>query len=690
METSSGETSAGRGALRVPSGILARGMARLAQARGRLFPLAPVMLGAGIAVYFGLRWEPPLLALWGALGAGALGLLAARGLGYALAPLGYALALLALGFGWAGLRAHQVGGPVLDFRYYGAIEGRVVGIDRSASDAVRVTLDRVALDRVPPERVPRRVRVSLHGDQGWTRLEPGMVAILTGHLARPGGPVEPGGFDFRRHAWFLKLGAVGYTRSPVLMLEPPEPGLSVLALRMALADRVRAGLPGQPGAFAAAVLTGDRSGVNREVLTDLRHSNLAHLLAISGLHMGLLAGFVFGALRLGLALWPRAALDWPIKKIAATGALIAAAGYLALSGGNVATERAFVMVGVALVAVLFDRRALSLRGVALAALIVLAGRPETLLSPGFQMSFAATLALVIAFRWLKDREVPLGPRWLRPPLMVLITSAVAGAATAPVAALHFNIFSHYGLIANVAAVPLMGTLVVPAGVLAFLLMPVGLEGAGLWLMGLGTRWILAVADTVSGWEGAVRFVPSAPGWVLPVLAGGALWLALWPGRARLAGALVVLVAAFGWATSERPAVLIAEGGALVGVMAAEGRALSRPRGAGFAARVWLENDGDGAGREAASARWRPDLGRIGNIRILHVAGKTGWKSFSGCTAGDLLVSSVPVPQVPGCRYFDPETLARTGAVALVGDKLEMRTAADAVGNRLWSPQTARP
>ncbi|MWD30278.1 DUF4131 domain-containing protein, partial [Aquicoccus sp. SCR17] len=278
-----------------------------------------------------------------------------------------AAALVALGLALAGARTHQVAGPVLEGRYYGPIQGRIVAIDRSASDALRLTLDRVVLRDRGPERTPRRLRVSLHGgaavraDLPGGRPEPGAVAILTGHLSPPGGPVEPGGFDFRRHAWFLKLGAVGYTRTPVLRWQGPGRGWRPMLhrLRLDLSARIQQALPGRRGAFAAAVLTGDRSGMDRPTLEALRRSNLAHLLAISGLHMGLLAGFVFAALRLAQAAVPRWCDRAPVKKIAALGALLAAAGYLALSGGNVATQRAFVMAAVALGAVLADRRALS-------------------------------------------------------------------------------------------------------------------------------------------------------------------------------------------------------------------------------------------------------------------------------------------------------------------------------------------
>ncbi|MDH5799103.1 MAG: ComEC family competence protein, partial [Paracoccaceae bacterium] len=338
----------------------------LAEQRGHLFLWVPLCLAAGIGWYFAMDQEPSRndwIVLAGALMSG---LLVLALLPEAQRPILMAPLLIALGFALAGQRVHLVAAPVLDFRFYGPIQGRIVAIDRSASGAVRLTLDHVWLARVDPEKTPGRVRVSLHGKQGYITPEPGQVVILTGHLAPPSGPVEPGGFDFQRHAWFQGIGAVGYTRTPVLLWQAADPGpaLFLARLRGKISGAVQAALPGEAGAFAAAIMTGDRSGIGQDTLDHLRASNLSHLLAISGLHMGLLTGFVFGLLRLAMALWPRLALNWPTKKIAALGALAAGAAYLALSGGNVATERAFIMVAVAFGAVLTDRRVLTLRAVA--------------------------------------------------------------------------------------------------------------------------------------------------------------------------------------------------------------------------------------------------------------------------------------------------------------------------------------
>lgn len=673
-----------------PGGLLLR-------QRGHLFPWAPVALACGICLYFSLAVEPAGQAVLGAaLLAVLLAALAIR-LSPAVSPLVWALALVAAGLVLAAARAQTTAAPVLGWRYYGAVEGRVIGIDRSASDALRLTLDRVRLDDVPPDRTPARVRISLHGQQGFIDPAPGMTVITTAHLSPPGGPVEPGGFDFQRHSWFQRLGGIGYTRTPLLDLLPPRPGATpVFTLRMALSDRIRAVLPGDTGAFATAVMTGDRSALTEEITQALRRTNLAHLLAISGLHMGLVAGFVFAALRLAGAAIPHVALNWPVRSIAALAALTAAAGYLALSGGSIATERAFVMAAVALLALVADRRAISLRALAIAALVVLVLRPEALLSPGFQMSFAATTALVAVFAALRGQ----GRGWPKPvtgTLTVVLTSTVAGLATAPVGAAHFNMVSHYGLIANLAAVPLMGLFVMPAGVVALLFMPLGLEPLALVVMGWGLDWILLVARTVEAWPGAVGQVPAPGPWVLPLFAGGGLLVALWQGPGRVAGVVPVLAAAWLWTQAERPQVLIEDAGQIVGILGPEGRALSRPRGAGFVAGIWLENDGSGLDQEKAAALWpaaRPD-GSVappdtGAVPVRHLTGKRA-AAAAGCAPGEVLVLTHDPPGPLPCEVFAPERLRATGAVALRfgPEGMDMTTARAFAGRRLWNDAGVR-
>ena len=666
--------------------------------RGALFPWVPVFFAAGIGCYFSLTWEPSG-GQWQAIVL-AMSLLLALGWWRGeRRRLGITALLLVLaGFSVAGLRAHNVAATVLESRYYGPVEGRIVAVDRSVSDAVRLTLDTVRLHRVPPHRTPERVRIALHGVQGYLIPEPGLTVIATAHLSPPSGPVKPGGFDFRRQAWFQRLGAVGYTRVPVLAFAPHEGrefSLVVYRFRMRVSAAVLDALPAPVGGFAAAITTGDRSGIDQDVLQALRRSNLAHLLAISGLHMGLLTGFVFAALRIGLAGVPGLALRRPVRKYAAFGGLTAGAVYLLLSGGNVATERAFIMVAVMFVAVIVERRAVTLRSVAVAAMIVLALRPEALLGPGFQMSFAATTALVAVYGALNARDWSPArwPRWVRVAGGVTLTSFVAGMATAPIAAAHFNIVPHYGLIANVVSVPLMGAIVIPAAVLAALVAPFGLAPYALWLMKWPILWILGVAQTVSEWPGAVSPVVAPGHSVLPLLAVGGLLVVIVKGHGRWGGLPVLILAGALWVNANRPDILISESGGIVGMMTDKGRSLSKPRGDGFSATSWLENDGDAIDQEKAHARGGfVEIGRSREIffegrKIVHATGnKAAAFALSRCQEAWIVVLNVKADGRNGCLIFDSMRLSETGSLAVTKTENGPRiiTARDVTGNRLWS------
>lgn len=675
--------------MRRPSAILEA----LEAAQGQMFLWVPVFMGMGIALWFALPFEPGRLLYLGAAG---LGLCAVLLRPWGLRPLALALACLVLGFEAAGLRAHRVAAPMLDFRYYGPVQGRIVEIDRSQSDALRLTLDRVVLSDVAPEKTPLRVRVSLH-DQDFMPY-PGQVVLLTAFLSAPDGPVEPEGFDFRRMAFFRQLGAVGYSRAPVVLWSEPERGQQKIdRLRRFLATQMMAAVPSEAGAFATGAMTGDRSGIGLASVAALRDSNLSHLLAISGMNMAFLTGFVFMLLRYGLALLPWVALRVNSKKLAAVVAFAVALFYLLLSGANVATERAFLMVCVMLAAVLLDRRALSLRAVALSAMILLLRQPESLAEPGFQLSFAATIALVAGFAAL-DRAILRQklPPWLIPVFVMLLTSVLAGAATAPFAAAIFHRFTDYGLLANVLTAPAMSMLMA-AGALAALLAPFGAAAPALWLMELAARWILFVAHWVAGLQGAVTPIVQPQYWVLPVIALAGIWLLAWQGWLRWLAVLPMVVAFGAWAFATRPQLLISADGGLVGLMGAQGRALSVAKGDGFVAQNWLQGDGDLSDQKTAAARTGFE-GPAGARRFQI----EGWRGIAlrgkgaealmpkACAEADLVIlpGNIAPPAVTpqGCVLIGREMLAATGAMALTLHPDHLQLTPSRFGRRIWMTQ----
>lgn len=674
---------------------------RLAAARGTLLPWAPVCLSLGIGAYFALPREPAgHMLIAAALAASALLYLALRGAEWFRPP---AMAVF-LGLGGlllADLRAQLVTAPVLSFRYYGPVTGRIVDIDRSFSDQVRLTLDQITLEDTAAARTPERVRIALHGDQMGFRPVPGLKVMLTAHLSPPDGPVAPGGFDFQRLAWFSRLGGVGYTRSPVMVLADADTGLMLAAfrMRMALSAAMQARMEGQAGAFAAALMTGDRSGVTAATNEALRASNLSHMISISGLHMGLLTGFVFALCRYGMALWPALALRFDTRKIAAWIALMAATFYMILAGPDVATRRSYIMAAVMLVAVLSDRRALSLRSIALAALVCLLLEPESLIEPGFQMSFGATAALIVGFEhW--TRIQPHVPTLLRPVAIAVLSSLIAGTATAPIAAAHFNRIAEYGLLANLLAVPVMGIMVMPMGVIALILAPVGLATPALWMMERGCALILLIAEEVAEMEGAVMAVPIPPAALLPLLGLAGVFLLLGRPVWLRGGGLAGLALAFGlWAGAERPVLLISGDGTLVGLMTDGGRVLSKEKGGGFIAKSWLEDDGDTSDQVTSAARpgftgKKGDLSaQLAQREVRIFAGKGGaGRAVGSCVEGSLVILSEDWAGGEGdCLIFDRKALAASGAVAVyAGDgQLRLVSAKTVAGDRLWNRRPAR-
>ena len=315
-------------------------------------------------------------------------------------------------------------------------------------------------------------------------------------VAPPPAPAAPGAFDFQRRAYFIGLGGVGFALGPATVTAKGGGGafdtlaLAVARLRQNISRVVMASIDGPPGTVAAALMTGQRAAIPPSVMDAFRDSGLAHLLAISGLHIGLVAGIIFIALRGVLALVPTLALAHPIKKWAAATAIAGAFAFTVVAGATVPTQRAFLMIGLVLMAVLFDRRGLSMRLVAWAALVILVLSPESLLGASFQLSFAAVIALIAAYEALRERRRYGDDRgatiWQRALLYVggvALTTLIAGSVTAPFAVYHFNRFAAFGLAANLIAVPVTALWIMPWAVAAFLLMPFGLEVFALTPMG---------------------------------------------------------------------------------------------------------------------------------------------------------------------------------------------------------------
>jgi competence protein ComEC len=707
----------GRPAATLPVGRLLEGLraafdlrsAFLAEADARrLFPWLPVCMGAGILL-FDLAAGVP--SPWPAFAAGVALLAAAWRMRTQLAAqvVLTGLAFGFLGFGAMALRTERAAAPALDRAAFAKLAGFVETVDAGPTGG-RMVLVVTGLEASFAIVKPQRLRVTFKGPgpragdhvSGQARLMP------------PPQPAFPGGYDFARDAYFLRLGAVGRWIGPVALAPAPaHPGSSfrlttaVDNARTDMTNRIAQAIGGQAGPLSAALVTGKRGLLEERVNEDLRASGLYHIVSISGLHMVLAAGTFFWLARALLAIMPGVTERRPIKKWAAALAMLGATAYCIFSGSEVATERSLIMTLVLLGAVLFDRPALSMRNLAIAALIVLAREPETMAGPSFQMSFAAVAAMIAAHEWWlsrrRDAREPAGWGGIflrRAGLAVaasLATTLIASFATAPFAAYHFQRLNPYGLIGNALAIPFVSFIVMPAAVAGTLLLPLGLDGPVWRLMGLGSDQVLDVARAVALIEGSVRGVRAFPASHLLVMGAGFVVLVLVRTPLRLAGLAAMALGATAAGRTPAPDVLIDRQGSVAALRGPDGRLQILGRTASrFTVDRWLAADGDlrrgdDAGLRAATACDRSGcVGRLADGAAVALVLQI--EAFEeDCRRARLVITPLAAPAF--CRssadVIDRATLASAASLALhrSGSGF-MRVEARPQG--AWKPWFGRP
>jgi competence protein ComEC len=667
---------------------------------GRISLWLAVAMVAGNALYFSLRAEP---AWW--LGAAALGVSAACAVAlgrHALARAPFLAAMaIALGFAAAQLATARAP-PALEVPRRAVTVTGIVRAVEALPDGARVTLEAPELgDGVPR---PRLVRIRLRDEDPAVPMT-GETLSVRALLRAPSPPSFPGGWDLQRDAWFSGIGAYGYALKRVEILAHGTPSgfaRTVQAVRETIADRIAGVLDGSAEAICATLLTGNTAAIPEDDRAAFRDSGLAHLLAIAGLHIGIVMGLIFGLSRMLLALSERASLYWPTKPIAALAALAAGGGYLLLTGAHVPIIRSFAMACLLTLGVLLGRRALSLRGLALAMAALLLIAPEQAMGVSFQMSFSAVLALIAGYDALRPalRRLHGNGGWPRRLLghvaALALTSALAGTASAPFAAYHFGHVQLYNVLANVAAVPLTALWIMPAGLLALALMPLHLEALALVPMGWGADGVLWIGRAVSALPSATIAVPHMPPWGLAVVAFGMAWLGLWRTQARLAGVPVIVLGLASPVFQRPPDLLLSADGRLAALRL--GRTMFVQQGNGFSGftqdawqQMWAadrvralpDTPEPGLSCTRALCAFRPREPGATALLLL------GWAPRSACAA-DVLVSLEPI-RLP-CPDTDPYVLDRfsvwrEGALAvwLDADGARVVSDRDVRGERPWVP-----
>ncbi|HWE45578.1 MAG TPA: ComEC/Rec2 family competence protein [Caulobacteraceae bacterium] len=672
-----------------------------------------VAFGAGCGIYFKLMSEPAAWLLYALAGVAAMVALAA--VRWAPKPVAYGAALLAvmaLGVAVAKHRTDVVAAPIVPPNLgMTTIEGYVVDLAGVGARGEKVVIAPVWIDRLSPARTPIRIRMVLQGKAP----PPGSPIRVRAILDPPPPPSSPGAHDFPRDFYFKSLGGVGLAlgaTQPAYRLDPPPWGLRVsMAVnrwRWSLAQKIADAVGPDEAGPAVAMTVGEDNYLSEEQRNAMRDAGLAHLLAIGGLHMGIVASFVFFLTRLGVAAWPWLALRVNGKKVAAGAGLITVGVYLLMSGAAPSAERAAITASTAFAAILLNRKAITFNALAFAAIVVLLLRPESIVGASFQMSFSATMALVaLAEAWphrIREISAPLPilafqrtASWIG---AGLLASFVAGAATGPFSIYQFNTTANYGVLGNALEMPISTFLTLPCLALGAVLQLAGLGKPVLFLADLGLQWTLSIGRWVSSLPHAVTTIASPATIALPLSFLGVCFTCLWRGKLRWLG-LPLACAVFWWPRYPAPDVWISADGSNAAIRSGGYAIPLRPDVKQFDINLWSQRRNlKPPADPAAAVTQRFDCDRTACKQNPGSAFRiSGWwrnkappdARFAGLCAGtDLVIVRGEVDRIPpacrGVAILDGLDFRRGGAAELwrSGNGWAAVWSADRRGDRPWS------
>jgi competence protein ComEC len=678
----------------------------LERERGQLPPWFVVGLGTGIVGWFALDGPLDWIAFL-CLSAGlAVAAFSIRG-GRAERAAGWFGLAMALGCGLVWCRAAYVGASRLQRPFVTEFSGRVERVEtRTAKGDLRITL-------APADgSLPPRVRVSIKQDAAPSGIATGAVLHLRARLAPPPPMALPGGYDFARDAWFKGIGAVGRSLGPVTVLRPAtESGID--GVRDRLDRHIRDRLPGPSGAIATALATGDQNSVPTEDADAMRRSGLTHLLSVSGLHIAAAVGAAMLLTLKVLALSERLALRFNLVLVAAAVGALTGIAYTLLTGAQVPTVRSCVAALLVLAGIALGREALSMRLLAVGALVVLLFRPEAIAGASFQLSFAAVASIIAlhssgwARRHFSRREEGTVARIGRAMLAMVATGLVVEVTLIPIALYHFHRAGLYGVLANILAIPLTTFVIMPLEAGALFLDVAGL-GAPLWhLTGIAIDLLLGLAHAVASSRGAVALLAAMPPHALGLMVAGGLWLFLWTTTAvRFLGLAPILLGAAAAALSPTPDLLVTGDGRHLALVDDEGTPLLlRERSGDFIRSVVASSTGfddepeDLASRPFASCTADSCVafvqrgGRRWQILATRSSQSIEWRTLvSACAKADIVVSDRWLPR--GCKprwlKLDRDSLGRTGGLAIyLSGRPHVVTVAEGVGRHPWAAENPR-
>jgi competence protein ComEC len=528
------------------------------------FVLIPFFIGIGILIFFYLPLSPPIFVnILLSISCIVMLFIAYRKGDGNKVYLSILFTSVCVGFISADIRTITVKAPVLEedmdaAKIYGVVEQILL-----APDSKRLLVGDLNVNNMAEEDTPKFIRINVKTDI--SNLEIGDRITFRATLIPPPLPSYPGGFDFSRFAYFKQIGGIGYAVSKIYVISKNEtigPTQYIEKVRKNILDRIRLSLPDPESGVTAGLLVGYGNFIEKDVYDYIRISGIAHIIAISGMHIVVVVGMVFVLARTLLSKIPFLAMRLDLKKLSALIAIIASFIYLILAGSPVSAQRAFIMSALVLAGIILDREASAMRSIAIAAILILIVTPENIMSASLHMSFAACITLIASYSFIIDKlkikhlKSSLLNKFFSYFISIVSSTLIAGTATAPFVVYHFNQFSTYSVLTNLLAIPLSDFIIMPLGMFSLLLMPFGLDAYLLKMTGYAVHFMLLYAKFTSSLPNASIYVPKFSSSGIGLIAVGGLMLCLMTTKIRYLGISLIVLGFLSLEWEDKPDILV--------------------------------------------------------------------------------------------------------------------------------------
>ena len=568
---------------------------------------------------------------------------------YRLKPVGFLLIALTAGYIWASEYVSTIRTPTLARPLYDLeLQGEIIEASLTAENQ-KVIVSNVHFLNRSDEIVPERIKLTYA--QSTPVLSVGDTITVRGFLRPPMPPVYPSSFHEKQILSFQSIGAIGRIQDVLDIQSRSSAKQKLESLRLSVANRLRKLMPDEAVQIAIPLTIGEQNAVSPKLYRLFRSAGITHMLSVSGFHLSLLAAFVFLLVRSVLSFFPAIVERTSTKKIAAGIALVCATGYILISGLQIPAIRSWIMLAIVLVVLMFDRNAVSVRSLGIAAFLILAVNPTLILNIGFQLSFMAVLVLTTLYQPLRhfiwpDKPTGFAGHFMKTIFGFVVLDTLITLATTPLIIYHFNQYALYSCVGNVLTGTLMSFWIMPLLFIGLVLIPFGCEALFIKGAALGLEYVISVCEMIDRWPDAITIVPSFSVTALLLMIGGIIVICLLKTQIRWIGIGIIGMGISLTFFEPKPDLMIGDKGTTIAIRQADGHLSFLTQGPGdYTARIWSLKNGEEFVQKS-SRQFLPDFIVIKGKRIAFTE--------EACAAADICFLPTQVPrQKNAYPLYDP-------------------------------------